>query len=193
MAKGSDTWVCIGTGPSLTSEDIEYCRARGWSLATCNNAIFYAPDAKIHHACDYRWWRMYGKEAMKFRARHSTCSGTAARRFGITFIMPKERDGFSAGPGCIYGYPPLSGYQLIQIVSWEKPERIILLGYDMQHSNGRAHVHGDHPADWPNAQKLEKHIRQFDFMGPILRIPLINCSRDTALTRIALSTVDSLI
>jgi hypothetical protein len=189
----SRTWVCIGTGPSLSTKDINYCRSRKWSLATCNNAIFYASDSKIHHACDYRWWRMYGTKVRNQHTRLTTCCRNSAKRFGLTLLGCVESDGFAADPGPLYGQLPLSGYQLLQIVSWEKPDRIILLGYDMQHTDGKAHVHGDHPKDWPNAYKLENHVRMFDFVRPVLRIPVINCTRESALESFQRSTVDMLV
>ncbi|MBB1060421.1 hypothetical protein [Marilutibacter spongiae] len=63
--------------------------------------------------------------------------------------------------------------------------RILLLGYDCQHTGGRTHWHGDHPpgtagnAAPKTVRKWPGQFRQVrQHMG---RIPVINATRETAL------------
>ncbi|WP_375591594.1 hypothetical protein [Chitiniphilus eburneus] len=61
--------------------------------------------------------------------------------------------------------------------------RIVLLGYDMQHTGGATHWHGDHPGTLGNAGKVATWPAQFERLRrrhPDIEI--INASRETALT-----------
>ena len=49
------TVVCIGSGPSLTAEDVDYCRGRAKVIAI-NNAYQLAPWSDVLYACDGAWW-----------------------------------------------------------------------------------------------------------------------------------------
>lgn len=62
-------------------------------------------------------------------------------------------------------------------------DRIILLGYDMQHTGGKRHWHGDHPRRLANAGNLKDFLPEFDRLRrhhPLVEI--VNCTRVTALT-----------
>lgn len=62
-------------------------------------------------------------------------------------------------------------------------KRIILLGYDMQKTNGQSHWHGDHPKGLGSAGKIAEWPSEFERLkrnNPTIEI--INCSRETALT-----------
>lgn len=190
----SDTWVCIASGPSLTREDVEYCRAKGWNLAAVNTSWLLAKDAKIIYAADYRWWEEYHEDVKREapQARMLTASSTAAKHFGLEHVHLYPGGGFSIKDGYAYS-GGLSGHQLIQVVGWQKPSRIILLGYDMHHTGGKAHWHGNHPNGWPNAPNLadelnskqrenyEKQMNSFVKLAEQATVPIINCTRDTRL------------
>lgn len=56
--------------------------------------------------------------------------------------------------------------------------KIILLGFDCQHTDAKKHWHGDHPETLGNAGTVDKWPAQFEkFAGD----DVINCSRKTAL------------
>ena len=49
--------VCLGGGPSLNKEDIEYCREKkGVRFIAINDAYRLAPFADILYAADKKWW-----------------------------------------------------------------------------------------------------------------------------------------
>lgn len=176
----SDTWVCIASGPSLCEEDIQYCRDKGWSLLAVNTSFKLAPDAKIIYGADYRWWERYHEEAKQTKAELWTASSTCAKKFNLNHVSLLPGPGWTSRKGYAYS-GSLSGFQAIQIAGWHNPSRIILLGYDMQHTGGKTHWHDDHPLGWPNCPKLDAQIEGFSKLAKKSPVPIINCTRETAL------------
>jgi len=77
-----------------------------------------------------------------------------------------------------------SGYQAINLAYMLGAERIILLGFDMQKTGGKAHWHGDHIAGLGNAENVSGWVKNFDALAKdleLLGVEVINCSRETAL------------
>lgn len=191
------TWVCIGSGPSLTFDDVEYCRQKGWNLATCNNSLFYAPDTKVHHAFDLRWWDTYYELARQTGAEMSTCFTTAASKYRIKYLAHKPGGGWADNPNYVYQGGPMSGYNLIQIVGNRSDcDRIILLGYDMKlNKKGHTNFHERHPIGWPTSdqRKLEIRLRFYKDLAREAPIEIINASRDTAIEVFTRMKLDSII
>lgn len=78
-----------------------------------------------------------------------------------------------------------SGYQAIGLAYHLGADRIVLIGYDMQHTNGRTHWHGDHPSGLTNAFGIEKWVKNFSALAKDLKeegVEVVNCSIETALT-----------
>ena len=61
--------------------------------------------------------------------------------------------------------------------------RVILLGFDCQHSGGVSHWHGDHPNHLGNAGLTTQWLDRFAKLAEDFKhIEIINASRETALT-----------
>jgi uncharacterized Rossmann fold enzyme len=76
-----------------------------------------------------------------------------------------------------------SGAGAIALAAKFGAKRIILLGYDCQHTGGMKHWHGDHPAGLGNAGRIERWPDKFKRLAATLEgVEVINCSRATALT-----------
>ena len=78
-----------------------------------------------------------------------------------------------------------SGYQAINLAYQFGAKRIILVGYDMQHTDGKTHWHGDHPKSLNNAAGVEKWPKHFTQLAKDLDrvgVEVINCTIQTALT-----------
>lgn len=77
-----------------------------------------------------------------------------------------------------------SGANAISFAAACGAKRIVLLGYDAQHTGGAKHWHGDHPKNLKNAGTVEKWPAKFSEVAAQLPADLsvINCSRATALT-----------
>lgn len=183
----SNIWVCIASGPSLTDEDIDYCRLQGWNLATCNLSFRRVPDAKVFYASDTRWWDRYEREALETLRKDcklfTNCRKSAKH---IDRLIKPECARQGAWPTRKGEVTPsgMSGHLLIQAVSWEDPTIIALLGYDHQHTDGLAHSHEDYPKEWPNAAGLDqdKTKMYFENTAKEATVPIINATRETALT-----------
>lgn len=61
-------------------------------------------------------------------------------------------------------------------------KKIILLGYDCQHTGGKSHWHGDHPANLGNAGRTSAWVEEFaKLANDFKHIEIINATRETAL------------
>lgn len=77
-----------------------------------------------------------------------------------------------------------SGYQAINLAYHFGVSRIILIGYDMQRTEGRSHWHGDHPKGLTNAEGVAKWASRFPQLAADLEregVEVVNCSKETAL------------
>lgn len=175
----SGTAVCLASGPSLTTEDVETIRTwrdaapTGRIVLVANNTFRAAPWADALFAMDRRWWDTYYREvARDFKGRgFSTAVLPAA--YGVSWVRP----GTIASPG-------VSGGGCISVAVAAGARRILLLGFDCQHTGGRAHWHADHVAPLGNAVSFPKWPAKFAALAQRIggRATIINCSRATALT-----------
>jgi hypothetical protein len=91
--------------------------------------------------------------------------------------------GWSKDVGEVYS-GGLSGYHLLQLTgqATPQPKKIILLGYDMKYTpDGRRHCHPDHAPPFNNVPKLREQVPYFDVLARQSPIPIVNCTRDSAL------------
>lgn len=84
-----------------------------------------------------------------------------------------------------------SGAAVLGLAAYWFARRIVLLGYDLQHTGGKAHWHGDHPPRLGNAGGWRDWPDQFRALMPRLQgIEVINASRETALTLFPRATIE---
>lgn len=138
------------------------------------------------YACDERWWDRYLPEvrAAEFGGELWSCSRQAHKRFGTLHIRGLTKPGLSRRRGEIH-HGRNSGYQAIGLAYEFGAVRIVLVGYDMQHTDGRAHWFGNHPAGWTNAGSVAQWVHGFNELArdlAALNVDVINCTRETALT-----------
>lgn len=82
-----------------------------------------------------------------------------------------------------------SGYQAVNLAFLFGATRIVLLGFDMQRTDGKVHFFGIHPyhrteADGPTASLLADWANKFNDLAADLKaegVEVINASRSTAL------------
>ena len=179
-----ETAVIIATGPSLTQEDVDYCRGKARVIAV-NNAYTVAPWADALYACDAKWWHWHqgvpSFTGPKWSLEHSAWGTHRARypdvqRLRNTGTHSLERDptGLRNGRN--------SGFQAVNLAYHYGAKRIILLGFDMQAVKGRGHFFGEHP----NKQKSPyPQFRQVftSIVAPLKKsgVEVINCSRNSVL------------
>lgn len=151
------TVVIIASGPSLTAEQCE--RVRAWREAgdkrkavVINTSFRMAPWADILYACDMRWWDCVENGKTHFEeARESfdlaqmwTTEEPAAKKYGIRHIRSVRLPGLGKTPGLIH-QGNNGGYQTVNLAYQAGAKRLVLLGFDMHETGGKAHHHADHP------------------------------------------------
>lgn len=174
--KGEDV-VCIASGASLTKQQCEYTKDRARVIAI-NDCYRLAPHADIFYACDHRWWERYRKEVEQLAGERWTMDQRAATDFGLRFVMAIRQEGLNLDRGKI-NHGCNSGFQCINLAYQMGAGRIILLGYDYQHTNGKRHWFGDHPKGWGNANRPERWLEMIKTIK--CPVPVINCTAETAI------------
>lgn len=175
--------VIIAGGPSLTHEDVALVEITDADIMGVNDAYRICNRLTYLYACDRRWWNWHWarvneiscrKFALEDLNRHGVEQLIDDGVEGISFEWPKVRTGRN------------SGYQAINLSILLGYEQIILLGYDLQYTNGKAHWFGDHPKPLNNAPlaRINEWIRYFNQMAKELpnSIQILNATRETALS-----------
>lgn len=202
-----DTWVVIGGGPSLTTEDVDFCRGKA-TVLVINDGYRMAPWADALYAADHRWWisapvgfDLPHIELSRCVKRRICCDPGTCEMFGVEYVS--HLPGIGLGDdGIVTGN--MSGTSGINIAANEGAKRILLLGFDMR---GK-HWFGDHPdtveIPTPHGEPRIEYmntVTEDDFqyardelsvMAAELRvrgIEVINCSRDTSLTCFPRATI----
>lgn len=143
-----------------------------------------APQADLMYACDGAWWDTHHEATQAFAGERWTQDLKAAQRYGLHHITSRREHGLSRTPGVIH-QGGNSGYQAIDLMVQMGCTRILLLGFDMQKTGGKAHWFGNHPGNLHKASPFKDFIKNFERMAVDaagLGIEIINCSRETALT-----------
>lgn len=120
-----------------------------------------------------------------------TCAPAARNQYKIHFVYGGKMRGLSRKPGEI-STGMNSGYQAIGLAHMWGAKKILLLGYDFQRTQGRAHWHADHPRKLGNGGRFSDWIVEMHYLASDaieLGIEIINCSRATALRCFPRSTI----
>lgn len=81
------------------------------------------------------------------------------------------------------------GYQAINIALLAGAERVVLLGYDMQYTEGKSHWHGDHPLHVPEQWYTQSYAPLFKAFVDC-GVPVINASRSTRIAALPRMTIE---
>lgn len=198
----NQTVVCIASGPSLTQEQVDQVEYSYLPTVAVNNSFQLAPWCDIVFACDIKWWYQYYDQVNQtcFEADLWTIKGVGEhftkktgnvnpriKEVGFTRNIGLEEDKVSHGGN--------SGYIAVNLAYLMGAKKIVLVGYDHQHTNGQTHWHGDHDKKVfaKNADDTDRWLRNFKILSMELNkkgIDIINCSLETAITSCRRSTLD---
>lgn len=181
--KAKKPFFIIASGPSLTRSDVEAIKGKGTVIAI-NDNYKMAPWADYLYFCDPKWfnWHKEDAEFQHFPGEIWTQDEETAKQNGFTYIKSASGEGLSTDPKVIY-QGSNSGFQAINLAYHLGAKQIILLGYDMQTTDGKNHWFGHHPDNVVSSYK--------NWMGFYNRLAedakakglhIVNCSRETALT-----------
>jgi hypothetical protein len=180
-----ETCVILATGPSLTQEDVDYCRGKARVIAV-NDACTIAPWADCLYATDARWWHWHAGApeftGPKWSLDHSQWVTHRERYPQVQRLMNTGPTGLEHQPtGLKNGRN--SGYAAINLAYHYGVKKIVLLGYDMQPRGGKSHFFGEHPnkSVSPYSQFRERFMT---LVKPLAKVgvEVINCTRHTVLT-----------
>lgn len=200
--------VCIASGPSLTTDDVEYVRGKAVVIAINDVARLVAPWADVAVSVDSSWWTQHYKAMRQFpglkvrthpgnhqvrlgrRPNPLYCPRCDARLRkhgdcwcdGIVTLGNAGRDGFSLDPVAIVTTYN-SGGAAINVAVHLGGRRVLLIGYDMgPDASGRRHFFDTEPSQITSP--FEQFRKSIATMVPHLRragVEVINCSRATRL------------
>lgn len=140
------------------------------------------PWASALYACDQSWWERNEKLWRPCTGMKFTWSREAANNYGLTHAPGRRGDGLGTE---ILHAGGSSGYMAVNLAYFLGASEIYLLGFDMQMTNGKSHWHGDHRGANPTPDMMKTWAFRFVEMWQDLKnlnIPLINCTRETAMT-----------
>jgi len=176
------TVVCLGGGPSLTVEDVDYCRGKATVIAV-NDAYRLAPWADALIASDAAWWSHY--KGVPGFAGMKVCVQPGADRWpGVMVLRNTGPSGLETDPtGLRTGRN--TGAAAINLAVHFGAARVLLLGYDMEAKDERhSHWFGPHPRGLRGGSPYPLFRQMFAAMVQPLKaagVVVINCSRQTAL------------
>ena len=183
-------WFVLCSGPSLTPEDIELVRLERLAdrarVVAVNSTVFSVPFADVCFGWDHTWWKTYGE---RVKCRKVSTSVNCAT-YGVEIVK--------GGPGAFnenWVCGNNSGHRAITYAYTQaaKPVELVLMGFDCQHVDGRAHHHADHPAPMGNAENPHKWARAAVNLADGLRdagAVVTNCSPLTALDCFPVMTLE---
>lgn len=149
-----------------------------------NDAWTLAPWADVLYACDGQWWdakRPRSDDA--FGGLRCSQDEHACARHGLDFVPSKVGAGLCL-ESWVINQGLNSGYQAMNLAYHFGASRMLLLGFDMQRTNGRSHWFGDHPGKLNVPSPYDEFVKRF---GPLAKdldaqgVQVVNCSTSTAL------------
>lgn len=180
-----DTIVIVAGGPSLTADQVNYCRGRARVLVI-NDGYLLAPWADALYACDFPWWSAHDGVA-DFAGLKFTQDERPPKQWpDVHRIAGIHAPGLSLDPDLIH-FGGNSGYQAINLAVHLGAKRIVLLGFDLRlGDDGKRHWFGDHRAGLnnPDAGHMARWLDNFATMIPDLEragVEVINCTPGSAL------------
>lgn len=150
-------------------------------MIVINTSFRRAPWADMLYACDYPWWEQYIEEVRSHFSGELCSQDERALALGVTHTPGEHKPGLGLNKIHFGGN---SGYQAVNLAFLRGAHKIILLGYDMQRTNGMTHWHGDHPGNLSKHSPVESWVQRFKAMALDLKqrgIVVLNASRETAL------------
>lgn len=171
--------ICIASGPSLTQEDVDYCRGKG-KVYVVNDVYKIAPWADILYACDKSWWDHHNG-APDFKGEKWTLTDTAAKAYNLNWINCIFGRDWSNDPNFIAGGGN-SGFQCLNLAVIQNPgAEFFLLGYDMQaRDQNKKHFFGNHPKGLDRGSNYTGWVKNFIRASAQINEKVVNCTVDTA-------------
>jgi hypothetical protein len=177
------TAICIASGPSLTQEDVDYCRGKGrvYVVKECGLA---APWADVLYAADTDWITDNKDRWEDFHGEKWTVSDRAAHLHPEwNYIAAKPEKKFSITPGEI-ATGGNSGFQIINLAVLQGAQRVVLLGFDYGYDPSRQNKHW-WDEEFPRKSRESNYAswnKRMVQAAPFIPVTIVNASRQSAIT-----------
>ena len=193
--------VIIGTGPSLTLEQIEkvsHLRKFG-----ANRAFEFNVD--VLHGCNYQFWDHYWPQVKDLPCEKWTTRPELKGKYpGLNYIEERWIDGLSTDPSYVAAHHG-TGPQVLNLALHYGCKVMFLIGWDMKFPGkidnrrytGKRHYFGEDPLTeihWPKTSpdgSLGGLIREMETIHPEdYGIEIINCTPGSAMTCFPMMDLD---
>lgn len=179
--------VVIGTGPSLTAEQVAH--AKQFRTFGVNKAFEFDVDVLV--GCNTQFWNYYWKDVQGLRCHKWTTRPELEGVYpGLSYIQERWEDGLSTDPAYICAHHG-SGPQAVNMALHYGCDTILLIGWDMRHQGKRHYFdNGEYPEPLqhftrnlgPNGE-LVGLIAEMETIDPKdYGIEIYNCTPGSALT-----------
>lgn len=192
VLKNWETAVVIGSGPSLTLEQVELVRKSRIKTIAINDCYKLCPWG-ILYASDLKWW-IHHKDNI-INQECWTIEGVG-KVFNKRYKSPLLNEVPYTTEYGIYDdkihHSSNSGYGAIQLARLFGVKKIILIGFDHKHTYGKAHWFGDHDKKvfTKNADHTDIWLEKIEQLLVDIDIEVVNCSIETAIKNCRRSTLD---
>lgn len=177
--------VVIGTGPSLTQEQVDL--ASRYRTFGANRAFEFGVD--VLHGCNYQFWDHYWPQIRELPCHKWTTRPELDGKYpGLNYIEERWIPGLSVDKSYIAAHHG-TGPQLVNLAYHYGCEAILLIGWDMRHK-GRRHYFGEYPDPCYHITRnlgpdgeLTGLIREMETIRPEdYGIEIVNCTPGSAMT-----------
>ena len=120
---------------------------------------------------DREWWGVHGDEVLSTFTGARFSNNSIATRYGVTRVSQSVRTYRNSGAAAV------------SLAAHMGAQRIVMLGFDCQHTGGKTHWHGSHPKGLGDAGSVDKWGKAFADLARDMRgrCEVLNASRATAL------------
>ena len=150
----------VAGGPSVKAVGVELLRNRIHVIAV-KESVDLCPWADVVYGCDGAWWR-HRKGMSEFRGLKIAYDPRACTEFGLQKIHIENASTDKMlfdEPGMI-GSGGNSGFQAANLAAQFGATGILMIGFDMEHTNGGAHWYGRN--NWLNCSNpLESNFKRW--------------------------------
>jgi len=193
-----NTIVCIGTGPSLTLDQIQIAREKGFRLFGCNRVFEIVPDLELLYGCNKAFWDTYAVAANEHICEKWTTNLQSAHQHKINWIGERFAMGLCTDENVIH-HGHGAGYSLVGMAHKMGADRVLLIGYDLKYAadyDGKSqkigsqprHYFGEYPKHlqhWPSVSVLGGvHVELVDLYRSVHEqglVEIVNCTPGSAL------------
>jgi len=191
----------IGTGPSLTLEQVD--KVRHLKTFGANRAFEF--DLDVIHGCNYQFWDHYWSQIKDYKCDKWTTRPELEGKYpGLQYIEERWIPGLSTDKSYIAAHHG-TGPQVINLALHYGAKVMLLIGWDMRFPGkvndrqytGKRHYFGEDSLTekhWPRTDPngdLGGLIREMETIKPEdYGIEIINCTPDSAMTCFPMMDLD---